>query len=148
MLGEGFHALHWNMLSCIGGCIDGVRGFLFGRVGRVVGGWILCFGRVWVVGVAGRWSPGPVESHSLGFFRGCCDSVCVGGLLRVRLWVVVGGLLRVLGLCSGGVGVAVCLGVGWVCLVRRVRALGAVCCVEASGCTMFVTNVSSSPVIT
>ena len=66
----------------------------------------------------------------------------------MRLLVGVGGLLRVLGLCSGGVGVELCLGVGWVCFVRRVRALGAVCCVEARVCTRFVTNVSSSPVIT
>ena len=147
MVGEGFHALHWNMFSWFGGCIDGLRSFLFGCVGRVVGGWILCFGRVGVVWVEGRWGSRAGESHSLGFFGGCCDSVCVGGWWRVRLLVVVGGLLRVLGLCSGGVGVAVCLGVGWVCFVRRVRALGAVC-VEARVCTRFVTNVSSSPVMT
>ena len=62
--------------------------------------------------------------------------------------VVVGGLLRVLGLCGGGVGVAVCLGVGCVCFVRRVRSLEVVCCVVARVCTRFVTNVSSSPVST
>ena len=102
MFGEAFHALHWKMLSCVGGCIDGVRGFLFGCLGRVVGGRILCFGRVWAVWVAGRWGSGLGESHSLGFLGGCGNivcmgSVCVGGWLGVPLWVVVDGLLRLIG---------------------------------------------------
>ncbi len=90
MFGEAFHALHWKMLSCVGGCIDGVRGFLIGCLGRVVGGRILCFGRVWAVWVASRWGSGLGESHSLGFLGGCGNiecvgSVCVVGWLRVPL---------------------------------------------------------------
>ena len=37
--GDGFHALHWNMFSWLGDCINVLRGFLFGWGGRdVVGG--------------------------------------------------------------------------------------------------------------
>ena len=32
-VGDGFHALHWNMFSWFGCCINGLRGFLFGCVG-------------------------------------------------------------------------------------------------------------------
>jgi hypothetical protein len=112
--GDGFHALHWNMLSWFGGCINVLRGFLFGWGERdVVGGWILCpgrvvdgrilyFGRVWAVGVAGRWGSGLGGSHSLGFLWGCGNivcmgSVCVGGWLGVPLWVGVDGRLRLIG---------------------------------------------------
>ena len=34
--GEGFHALHWNMLSWLGVCIVVLRVFLFGCADRVV----------------------------------------------------------------------------------------------------------------
>ena len=36
--GEGFHALHWNMLSWFGFCTRVLRGFLFVWVERVVAG--------------------------------------------------------------------------------------------------------------
>jgi len=36
--GEGFHALHWNMLSWFGFYTRVLRGFLFGWVERVVAG--------------------------------------------------------------------------------------------------------------
>ncbi len=91
MVGEGFHALHWNMLSWFSCCINGLRGFIFGCVRRDVGGWILCFERVRVGWVMGRWGSRMGESHSLGFFGGCCDSIlCVGGWLWVWLLVMVG----------------------------------------------------------
>ena len=46
VVGDGFHALHWNMFSWFGCCINVFRGFLFAWVVRdVVGGWILCLGR-------------------------------------------------------------------------------------------------------
>ena len=46
MVGDGFHTLQWNMFSWFGCSINGLRGFLFGRVKRdVVGGWILGLGR-------------------------------------------------------------------------------------------------------
>ena len=34
--GEGFHALHWNMLSWLGACIMVLRGLFFGWAERVV----------------------------------------------------------------------------------------------------------------
>ena len=80
MVGDGFHALHWNMLSWVGCCIGVFRGFHFGWVVRdVVGGLILWLGRFGVGWVLGEWVSGVGKSRSLGFFGGFCDSMGGGG---------------------------------------------------------------------
>ena len=82
MVGDGFHALHWNMLNWFGCFINVFRGFLFGWVVRdVVGGWILCLGLFGVGWVLGGWVSVVSKSHSLAFFGGCCGSTGGGGWL-------------------------------------------------------------------
>ena len=45
VVGEGIHAMHWNMLSWFGFCTKVLRGFISGRVVRVViGGFMLWLG--------------------------------------------------------------------------------------------------------
>ena len=115
MAGDGFHALHWNMFSWFGGCINVLRGFLFGWGRRdVVGGWILCLERFGVGWVLGEWVSRVGRSRSLGFFEGFCGSMDGGGWLWLWLLVWVEGLLRVVIVVGGGAGGVVSLGVGWV----------------------------------
>ena len=82
MVGDGFHALHWNMFSWFGCFVWVLRGFFFGWVERDVGGgWGLCPGRVVVGWVLGGWGSMVCGSDTLGFFGGFCDSIGGGGCL-------------------------------------------------------------------
>ena len=66
--GDGFHALHWNMLSLFGFCTKMLRGFFFGCVVRVVaGGCMLWLGRSGVDRFVGRWVCGVLTSRCLAF---------------------------------------------------------------------------------
>ena len=68
------------MFSWFDCCIDVLRGFLFGWVKRgVVGGWILCLGRVGVGWDLGVWLSRVGMSRNLGFSGGF-----------VMVWVGVG----------------------------------------------------------
>ena len=79
LVGDGFHALHWNMFSWFGCRSNVLRGFLFRWVGRdVVGGWILSIGRTGVGWVLSKWVSRVGRSHCLGFFGGFCESVGEG----------------------------------------------------------------------
>ena len=81
-VGEGFHALHWNMLSWFVFCPTVLRGFLFGREVRVVsGGVILWMKRSDVGRGIGGWVCGLVTTRCLAFFGGLC--------VRARRWRVV-----------------------------------------------------------
>ena len=71
---EGFHALHWNMLSWLGFCIRVLRGFLFGWVERVVAGRFMPWlGRAVVERGGGGWVCGMVAAYCLAFFGGLFD---------------------------------------------------------------------------
>ena len=76
LVGDGFHALHWNRFRWFGCRSNMLRGFLFRWVGReVVGGWNLCLGRFGVGWVLSEWVSRVGRSRSLGFFGGFCDRV-------------------------------------------------------------------------
>ena len=70
-VGEGFHALHWNMLGWFVFCSTVLRGFLFVRVVRLVsGGVMLWMERSDVEQGIGGWVGGLVTSRCLAFFGG------------------------------------------------------------------------------
>ncbi len=101
--GEGFHALHWNMLSWFGFCTRVLRGFLFGWVeGVVAGGFMSWLGRSVVKRGIGEWVCGVVAAYCLAFFGGLCDGARGGGWELSWVWVMVSGLLRVVIACEGG----------------------------------------------
>ena len=72
-VGEGFHALHWNMLSWFGFCTTVLRGFLFGRVVRVVSESLMfCMGRSDVGRGIDGWMCDVVTFRCLSFIGGLC----------------------------------------------------------------------------
>ena len=121
-VGEGFHALHWNMLSWFVFCSRVLRGFLFGRVVRVVfGGIMLWMERSDVGRVIGGWVCGLVTSRCLAFFGGLCVRARGGSWCWSWVWARVCGLLRVVNVgegesCFGSVSEVSC-----VCLLRLLR---------------------------
>ena len=84
----------------------------------MVGGWILCIGRIGVGWVLSEWVSRVGRSRSLGFFGGFCDSMGGGGWLWVWLLVRVECLLRVVSVFGGGAGGDEWLGCGWMCFLR------------------------------
>ena len=147
---EGFHALHWNMLSWFVFFSTVLRGFLFGRVVRVVSGGVMLwmnrsdFGRV-----IGGWVCGLVTSCCLAFFGGLCVRARGGSCCWRWVWVRVCGLLRVVDVGEG----ESCFGsvseVSSVCFLRLLRVVRWVCWAGLERlCMRLVTYVSSSPAIT
>ena len=116
-VGEGFHALHWNMLSWFGFCTRVLRGFLFGLVVRVVaGGFMLWLGRSDVERGIGGWVCGVVASCCLAFFGGLCDEARGRSWELSWVWVMVSGLLQVVVVCEGESCVGSVLEASCVCL--------------------------------
>ena len=144
-VGEGFHALHWNMLGWFGVCTRMVRGLLFRWVVRVVAGdFMLWLGRSNVDRGIGGWVCGAMASCCLVFFDGLCDGA--GGDWELSwLWVKVCRRLRVVLVCEGGSCFGLVLGASCVCLLRRVRGVRWVVWVESVRlCMKSVTYVFSS----
>ncbi len=78
--GEGFHALHWNMLSWFGFCIRVLRLFLFGWVVVFVAeGCMSWLGRSVVERGIDGWVCGMVVACCLAFFGGLCVGARRGG---------------------------------------------------------------------
>ncbi len=118
--GEGFHDLHWNMLSWFGFCARVLRGFLFGLVERVVaGGFMSRLGRAVVKRGIGVWVCELVAAYRLVFFGGLFDGSRGGDWEFSWVWVVVCGLLRVVVACE--VGSCIELGLEAICVLRLRR---------------------------
>jgi hypothetical protein len=116
-VGDGFHDLHWNMLSWFGFCARVLRGFLFGWVERVVaGGFMLWLGRSDVERGIGGWVCGVVASCCLAFFGGLCDEARGRSWELSWVWVMVSGLLQVVVVCEGESCVGSVLEASCVCL--------------------------------
>ena len=116
-VGEGFHALHCNMLRWFGFCTRVLRGFLFVWVERVVaGGFMLWMGRSDGERGIGGWVCGVVASYCLAFFGGLCDGARGGGWKLSWMWVMASGLLRVVIVCGGESRVGLVLEASCVCL--------------------------------
>ena len=148
-VGNGFHALHWYMLSCLCCCVVGFRCLpIVCILRRGVSGLILRVGGVIVVRVVGLGVCGLVSIIWVACFLS-------GGLGRVGVWVevwirvclsmVLGFLFRVLEVVGGGECSDVSLKGGWACSAwcRRVRV--AVWGVVRVGMRL-VMYVSNSPV--
>ena len=121
-VGEGFHALHWNMLSCFVFCTRVLRGFLFGWVVRVVaGGFMLWLGRPDVERGIGGWMCGVLVSYCLASFGRLCDGARGGRWELSWVWVRVCGLLRVVVVYEGQYCFGLVLEASCECVLLRVR---------------------------
>ncbi len=121
MTGDGFHALHWNMLSCLRWWTSVLRClpfvcFLSGESG----GGILCFEGFGVVKVVGVGVIGAVSSLRLAFFFcGCCGRIGEGEAWWVCIFLGMVFLFRVEGVGGCRVFGAASWEVCRVCLLRR-----------------------------
>ena len=77
VVGDGFHALHWKMLSCLCCWASFLRCLVVvGLLGGESGGLILCFECFGVFRVMGVGVCGAVLSFRLACFcRGCCGGM-------------------------------------------------------------------------